>query len=361
MVTPNRDFWSGKRVFLTGHTGFKGSWLTLWLREMGAQVAGYALEPPSTPSLFEKARAAEGIEHTIADIRDGDRLTAALTAFAPDIVIHMAAQSLVRLSYDDPVGTYGTNVMGTVNLFEAARAADSVRVIVNITSDKCYENREWVWGYRESDAMGGYDPYSSSKGCAELVAGAYARSFFRPGAGGPVLASGRAGNVIGGGDWAKDRLVPDIMRAWAAGEAVQIRCPDAVRPWQHVLEPLRGYLILAERLWDDGAGFEGGWNFGPHAGDVQPVRGVLGLLQNELGDGLRWDDRSGGNAPHEAGLLRLDISKAEHVLGWRPAWGLEQALRATAQWYRADKESQDMRAVTLQQISDYSALAGAAA
>jgi CDP-glucose 4,6-dehydratase len=354
----SRSFWAGKRVFLTGHTGFKGGWLALWLQTLGAKVYGYALEPPTQPNLFEAADVAAGMDGVIADIRDGNRLHHEIAAFGPDIIIHMAAQSLVRASYDDPLGTYATNVMGTVHLFEAARRSPTTRVVINVTSDKCYENREWHWGYREIEAMGGHDPYSSSKGCAELVTGAYIRSFFRPEANGALVASVRAGNVIGGGDWAKDRLLPDIMRAFFADQVVAIRNPESVRPWQHVLEPLRGYLMLAERLWENGGEFMGGWNFGPHADDVQPVRSVLALLRSELGDNLRWEtpDKA-DDFRREAGLLKLDTSKAQTFLGWRPVWGLNDALGATAAWYRAAHKGKGMRAMTLAQISAYVASA----
>ena len=356
LVMASRSFWAGKRVFLTGHTGFKGGWLALWLQTFGAKVFGYSLEPPTQPNLFETAQVAAGMDGVIADVRDGDRLRREVANFGPDIIIHMAAQSLVRASYDDPVGTYETNVMGTVYLFEAARRCPATRVVINVTSDKCYENREWAWGYREIDAMGGHDPYSSSKGCAELVTSAYIRSFFRPAGNGAMAASVRAGNVIGGGDWATNRLVPDVMRAFLAGRAVSIRHPHAVRPWQHVLEPLRGYLMLAERLWQNGAEFAGGWNFGPHADDVQPVQNVLGLLRAELGDGLRWEITGKPDMRHEAGLLKLDTSKAQHFLGWQPVWRLRDALKATATWYCGAQVGKGMRTMTLDQISDYAAV-----
>jgi CDP-glucose 4,6-dehydratase len=347
--------WRGKRVFLTGHTGFKGGWLALWLQRLGATVRGYALPPPTVPNLFELARVDSGMESIIADVRDAKRLANELSAFRPDIVIHMAAQALVRESYADPLGTYETNVIGTVALLEAVRKVAAVRVVINVTSDKCYENREWYWGYREIDPMGGFDPYSSSKGCAELVTSAYRSSFFnpiQPNSHGASIASARAGNVIGGGDWAKHRLVPDVMRAAFANKVAVIRNPGAVRPWQHVLEPLRGYLILAGKLWEDGAKFAAGWNFGPDDDDVQPVFCLLDLIKGEMGQ-LRWEDHSDTHAPHEAGLLKLDTSKARHGLDWRPAWNLRRAVAATVAWYRAAHEGKDMHAFTLAQISDY--------
>lgn len=288
------NFWEGKRVLLTGHTGFKGGWLSLWLQSLGANVTGYALLPPTQPSLYEVARVGDGMYSHIADIRDLDRLVAVMRETRPEIVIHMAAQPLVRYSYVNPVETYATNVMGTVNLLEAVRQVGGVRVVVNVTSDKCYENREWIWGYREHDPMGGYDPYSSSKGCAELVAAAYRNSFFNPeafGTHGVALASVRAGNVIGGGDWAEDRLIPDFMRAIMAGRAVVIRSPHAIRPWQHVLEPLSGYLLLAQHLWTDGPAFAEGWNFGPVDEDAKPVEWIVEQLTGLWGGGCRLGTR----------------------------------------------------------------------
>ncbi|RYY17500.1 MAG: CDP-glucose 4,6-dehydratase [Alphaproteobacteria bacterium] len=311
----NPTFWSGKRVFLTGHTGFKGSWLSLWLQAMGADLTGFALAPPTDPSLFQAADVAQGMTSIIGDIRDAGALAHALVTASPEIVIHMAAQPLVRASYDDPVGTYATNVMGTVHVLEAVRRAPGVRACVVVTTDKCYENREWVWGYREDEAMGGYDPYSNSKGCAELVTSAYRRSFF--GESGTATASARAGNVIGGGDWAVDRLIPDILRAVVAGEPVVIRNPHSIRPWQHVLEPLSGYLVLAQSLWTDPTGAAEGWNFGPRDEDARPVQWIVEQLCELWGDGASWvrDERL---QPHEANYLKLDISKARARLGWEP-------------------------------------------
>lgn len=349
------DFWPGKRVFLTGHTGFKGGWLALWLNAMGAKVTGYALPPPSEPSFFDVARVEGTLHSIIGDIRDAAALSAALHAAEPDIVIHMAAQPIVRRGYDDPVETYSTNVMGLVNLFEAVRRAPSVRAVVNVTSDKCYENREWVWGYRENEPMGGYDPYSNSKGCAELVTSAYRQSYFAKGELGAhsvALGSGRAGNVIGGGDWAANRLVPDIMRSISANEPVEIRNPGAIRPWQHVLEPLHGYLMLAERLFEDGAPFASGWNFGPSPDDVRPVSWVLERLISLWGDGARWT-RDANVGPHEAHFLSLDCAKARAELGWRPAWPLERALQEIVVWHKAFVAGADMNALSLAQIAAY--------
>lgn len=355
------DFWSGKRVFLTGHTGFKGGWLALWLNALGAKVSGYALPPPTEPSFFDVARVEDALHSIIGDIRNAEALTCALRAAEPDIVIHMAAQPIVRRGYDDPVETYSTNVMGLVNLFEAIRRTPSIRAVVNVTSDKCYENREWVWGYRETEPMGGYDPYSNSKGCAELVTSAYRQSYFAKGEQGcpPVaLGSGRAGNVIGGGDWAANRLVPDIMRAISANMPVEIRNPGAIRPWQHVLAPLHGYLMLAERLFEDGAAFASGWNFGPSPDDVRPVNWVLEHLISLWGDGASWI-RDANAGPHEAHVLALDCAKARAELGWRPAWPLERALREIVAWHKAFAAGADMNAVSLAQIAAYQESLGA--
>lgn len=344
------SFWKGKRVFLTGHTGFKGSWLSLWLQQMGAVVQGYALTPPTTPSLFDEARVAEDMVHTIGDVRDLDSLRAAMAAFRPEIVLHMAAQPLVRLSYSQPVETYATNVMGTVHLLEAVRHTPDVRVVVNVTTDKCYENKEWVWGYREDEPMGGYDPYSNSKGCSELVTSAYRRSFFQ--AGGPALASGRAGNVIGGGDWALDRLVPDILRAFEAGKPVIVRNPQATRPWQHVLEPLSGYLVLAQALWKQGQNMAEGWNFGPEEKDARPVSWICDHLVNAWGTGASWQLDEAPNL-HEANYLKLDVSKAKARLGWTPTWGLATALENIVTWHQAWLAKSDVRSLCLSQIEQF--------
>jgi CDP-glucose 4,6-dehydratase len=348
----NQDFWRGKRVFVTGHTGFKGAWLSLALADMGAEVTGYALDPPTTPSLFDEAGVGGCIHDLRGDVTDLAALTAALSAARADIVLHLAAQSLVRPSYDDPVGTYATNVMGTAHLLEAVRQTRRARAVVCVTSDKCYENRETGQAYREDDAMGGYDPYSSSKGAAELVASAYRRSFFHPdrlSEHGVGVASVRAGNVIGGGDWAKDRLVPDLMRGFAAGRRPRIRFPEAVRPWQHVLEPIAGYMRVAERLYAGDATAAEGWNFGPAEADAQPVRVVADRLAALWGEGAGWDE-TGEPQPHEARHLALDCSKARARLGWSPYWDLEAGLARTVEWYKARKQGADIHAVTLSQI-----------
>ncbi|WP_374587308.1 CDP-glucose 4,6-dehydratase [Ideonella dechloratans] len=346
------DFWQGKRVLLTGHTGFKGSWLSLWLQSMGASLRGVALPPPTEPSLFEVAHVAAGMDHCIADIRDLAAVQALVSEFQPEIVIHMAAQPLVRLSYQQPVETYATNVMGTVHVLEAARHAGSVKAIVNITTDKCYENREWVWGYREDEPMGGHDPYSNSKGCAELVSSAYRKSFLKDA--GIPMATARAGNVIGGGDWALDRLVPDILRALQAQEPVLIRNPHAIRPWQHVLEPLSGYLLLAEQLYTQGQTAAEGWNFGPRDEDARPVQWIVEHLCACWGNGASWTLQPGEH-PHEANFLKLDISKARQRLQWAPRWSLETALTHITAWHQAWLAGHDMRALCLNQISQYQA------
>jgi len=349
-------FWNDKRVLLTGHTGFKGSWLSLWLQSMGAQVVGYALAPPTNPSLFEVAVVGKGMTSIIGDIRDLEHLSKVFAEHQPEIVIHMAAQPLVRYSYIEPVETYSTNVMGTVNLLEAVRSTKSVKAVVNVTTDKCYENREWAWGYRENEPMGGYDPYSSSKGCAELVTAAYRNSYFHPAKykeHGVAIASGRAGNVIGGGDWAEDRLIPDIMCAIAAGKPVNIRNPQAIRPWQHVLEPLSGYLILAQKLYEEGSTYAEGWNFGPNDADAKSVQWIVEALTKEWGEGANWM-LDGGGHPHEAHYLKLDCSKAKLRLDWHPRWHLEDALSAIIEWHRAHRDGRDMRELTLRQIKVYS-------
>lgn len=353
-------FWRGKRVFVTGHTGFKGAWLSLWLAQMGAQVKGYALPPPTSPSLFEAGDVAGCMETVFADVNDQERLKHELCTHRPEIVFHLAAQPLVRESYRSPVETYQTNVMGTVHLLEAVKACSDVRSTVVITTDKCYENREWVWPYRENDSLGGWDPYSSSKACAELVVAAYQRSFFSAAAnsGGTVgVASARAGNVIGGGDWAKDRLIADIFRGFSAGKTVRIRNPDAVRPWQHVLEPLHGYLQLAERLYESGSQFSSAWNFGPDVSDAKPVRWIADYIIERWDKGARWLQDSGEHV-HEAKMLKLDWSKAAAELKWRPVLNLEGALDLTVSWYRAYLEGASVRTITLQQILAYCERAG---
>ena len=346
-----KDFWADKRVLVTGHTGFKGSWLALWLAFMGARVMGYALAPSTRPALWQYAEGHTGISSTIADVRDLDTLVNTFRAFRPEIVLHLAAQALVRASYEDPVTTYATNVMGTVNVLEAVRRSPGVRAAVIVTSDKCYENREWVWGYRESEPMGGRDPYSNSKGCAELVTAAYRSSFFSE-AGSAAIASARAGNVIGGGDWATDRIVPDIVRAAAAGEPVRVRNPNATRPWQHVLEPLSGYLQLAERLWDAPVEHAEGWNFGPSDEDAVPVENIVSTVTRLWGPTTRWVADKGPHS-HEANFLKLDSSKARSRLGWRPRLGLASALEWTVEWYKTQAQGEDARALTLAQIERY--------
>jgi len=349
------SFWNGRRVFLTGHTGFKGSWLSLWLEQLGAEVCGLALDPPTDPSLFKEARVAQGMRSEIADIRDLERVKAILQEHRPEIVFHMAAQPLVRKSYEDPVSTYATNVMGTANVLESVRGCDSVRAVVVITTDKCYENREWIWPYRETDRLGGFDPYSNSKACAELVVSAYRNSFFNPAdysRHGVAVASVRAGNVIGGGDWAEDRLVPDIMRAFMEKRAVRIRNPYAIRPWQHVLEPLRGYLAVAESLCEQGVAYGEAWNFGPDQSDAQPVDWVVRELAETWGANAKWDLEEHVQ-PHEAQNLRLDCSKAAARLGWRPQLPLKDAVRITAEWYHRYYAGEDARGLSLSQIEQY--------
>jgi CDP-glucose 4,6-dehydratase len=347
-MTP--EFWRGKSVFLTGHTGFKGSWLALWLSSLGARVHGYALPAPTQPSLFEVAKVQSTLaQHTLADIRDAAALKAALQAAQPELVFHLAAQPLVRSSYHDPVATFDTNVIGTVNLLEAVRACPSVRSLVNVTTDKCYANQEWVWGYRESEPLGGHDPYSASKACAEIVTAAYRSSFFASTC--AAVATARAGNVIGGGDWALDRILPDFFRAFDAGQVLEVRYPGATRPWQHVLEPLCGYLTLAEQLCTQGQNLAQAWNFGPADADAQPVQWLLEQLTAQM-PGARWSPAPGDH-PHEAGYLKLDSSKAQRALRWSPRWSLAQALTHTADWHRAWTRGTDMRAFSLHQIQAY--------
>jgi CDP-glucose 4,6-dehydratase len=345
------SFWKSKKVFLTGHTGFKGSWLALWLLSMGADLCGYSLDPPTDPSLYRLLDFDGQLKSIHGDIRDLPALESALRDFQPEVVIHMAAQPLVRLSYENPVETYAVNVLGTVHLLDAVRRTPSVRAVVVVTSDKCYENQEWQRPYREHEPMGGHDPYSSSKGCAELVTAAYRRSFFH--VGNPVaVASARAGNVIGGGDWALDRLVPDIMRAFSMGEPVVIRNPEAVRPWQHVLEPLAGYLTLAERLVIDGPAFAEGWNFGPADADARPVSYLVSELTRLWGGTASWHS-VGPSQIHEAHLLRLDSSKARAQIGWSQCWSLDETLANTVEWYKMFDSGQNVRACTLNQIQSF--------
>ena len=345
-------FWKGKKVFLTGHTGFKGSWLSLWLQSLGADVKGFALQPPTTPSLFYEANVGDEMESVIGDIRDLELFKKTIVSFTPDILIHLAAQPLVRLSYSDPVTTFSTNVIGTVNVLEAARLCQKLKAIVVVTSDKCYENKEWNWGYREIEPMGGYDPYSSSKGCAELVTSAYRRSFFNIDQS-PSVATARAGNVIGGGDWATDRLIPDILHSFENSNPVIIRNPLSTRPWQHVLEPLSGYLLLAQKLFKEGNKFSGAWNFGPKDEDCKTVSWILNEMVSRWGSGASWKlDKN--NNPHEANFLKLDCSKAASELKWYPKWNLEHTLDLIVKWHKDWKNGRNMREACLNEIMSYS-------
>jgi CDP-glucose 4,6-dehydratase len=355
---PNRRFWSGRRVFLTGHTGFKGSWLSLWLNALGAEVTGYALAPPTEPSLFEQANVAGTLHRSVdGDIRDFQQLKAAIEECRPSVIIHMAAQSVVRRAYEDPIENYSSNVMGTVHLLEAVRQLGRPCVVVNVTSDKCYENREWVWGYRENEPMGGRDPYSNSKGCAELVTTAYRESFFPPAMfdrHGVALGSARAGNAIGGGDWTRNQLIPDLMRAFLAGQPCLIRNPPSVRPWQFVLEPLRGYLVLAEHLAVDVERFGSGWNFGPADDDAKPVSTIADALVRMWGKGASWT-RDADVHPRESTWLKLDASKAKTYLDWHPVLPLDEALGWIVEWYRALQTGHDLQELTRKQIERYEA------
>lgn len=346
-VMVNEAFWQGRRVFLTGHTGFKGSWLSMWLAQMGAEVTGFSL-PADEVSLFRQARVEEVVTHIEGDIRDMAAVEAAVAKARPEVVFHLAAQPLVRLSYDCPTETFATNVQGTVHVLDACRRAADLRAIVCVTSDKCYENREWVWPYRESDPMGGHDPYSASKGAAELVIAAYRRSFFGAG---PLLASVRAGNVIGGGDWAADRLIPDIIRALIAGEAPFIRSPSSIRPWQHVLEALGGYLLIAQGLADGNAAMASGWNFGPADDDTRPVDWIADKMCAAWG-GPAWRTEEIVQ-PHEAKILKLDCSKARSELGWRPALRLQEALDYITSWHRDVANGLDAAQVSFAQLTAY--------
>jgi CDP-glucose 4,6-dehydratase len=347
----NPSFWKDKKVFLTGHTGFKGSWLSLWLQSMGAVVKGYSLAPPTNPSLFEVADVAKNMDSQIGDIRDLDLLKQNMLGFNPDILIHMAAQPLVRLSYIEPVDTYTTNVIGTVNVLEAARTCPNLKAIVSVTTDKCYENKEWAWGYRENEPMGGHDPYSSSKGCAELVSSAYRNSFFNT-KDSAALATARAGNVIGGGDWADDRLIPDILKAFENSKSVVVRNPLSTRPWQHVLEPLSGYLVLAEHLFQFGQEYAEAWNFGPREEDCKPVNWILDQMVATWGEGAGWElDQN--NHPHEAGFLKLDCSKAALKLHWHPRWNLEHTLGLIVNWHLDWRAGKNINQKCLQEIASY--------
>jgi len=346
------SFWKGKKVFITGHNGFKGSWLSLWLQSMGSAVKGYSLDVNTKPALFTQANIAADMESEIGDIRNLDQLTKSMVIFSPDILIHMAAQALVRLSYQEPIDTYTTNVIGSVNVLEAARKCPNLKAIVSVTTDKCYENKEWEWGYRESEPMGGHDPYSSSKGCAELVTSAYRSSFFSS-EGTASLASARAGNVIGGGDWAEDRLIPDILRAFEKSKPVIIRNPLSIRPWQHVLEPLSGYLVLAQELFLNGDKFAEGWNFGPKDEDCKPVSWILDYMVKSWGNNASWvlDEN---NNPHEAAFLKLDCSKASNRLKWNPKWNLQLTLKSIVDWHQIYNNGGDLKKLCLKEINKYS-------
>jgi len=346
----NAAFWAGRRVLLTGHTGFKGGWLALWLQELGAEVYGYALPAPVEPSLWQVARLAERVPGTLADIRDAQRVAEVVAAFRPEVVLHLAAQPLVRESYRAPADTYATNVMGTVNLLDALGRSDSVRAVLVVTSDKCYENREWLWPYRESDGLGGHDPYSSSKACVELLCASWRESFLRES--GVALATARAGNVIGGGDWSVDRLLPDILRAWQAGQSLTLRFPQAVRPWQHVLESLHGYLRLAQALVEQGQAVASAWNFGPDNEGLVSVGELVQRLAQYWPGRAPWTVEATGQ-PHEAGLLALDSSQARARLGWRPLWTLQQAIERTLDWHQAWQAGEDMQTFSRTQIAAY--------
>ena len=349
------DIYRGKRVLITGHTGFKGSWLSLLLNELGADLYGFALEPPTSPSLYKEAKIDELVTSYIGDVRDLDYLTKVIQEVQPEIVFHMAAQPLVRESYKIPVETYSTNVMGTVHLLEACRSTSSVKAILNVTTDKCYENKEWHWGYRENEPMGGYDPYSNSKGCSELITSAYRNSFFNPSEyknHGVAVATARAGNVIGGGDWAEDRLIPDFIRAISKGEKVRIRSPFAIRPWQHVLEPLSGYLRLAELLYTEGPKFAQAWNFGPYDHDARNVEWITNTICEFWGDEASFEiDKM--PQPHEANYLKLDCSKANAELNWFPKWDIQTTLKSIVDWNKAYLNNEDIREVTKRQIHQY--------
>ncbi|MCK5541074.1 MAG: CDP-glucose 4,6-dehydratase [Desulfobacterales bacterium] len=351
-----QKFWKGKSVFITGHNGFKGSWLSVWLHRMGANVTGYSIAPPTIPNLFELTSIDNDITTINNDIRDYSLVEKAIRINKPEIVFHLAAQPLVSRSYIDPIETYSTNIMGTVNILEAIRKIDCVKVVINVTSDKCYDNKEWVWGYRENDPMGGYDPYSSSKGCSELVTSAYLNSFFNPEkyeTHGVAIASVRAGNVIGGGDFGEDRLVPDIVRAFSMDESVIIRQPNSIRPWQHVLEPLSGYLLLAQKLYNGGAKYSGAWNFGPSEDCVKTVSWIVETIANNWGQNAKWmiDNE---NHFHEAQLLKLDCSKARNLLGWKAIFNIKKTLELTVDWYRIYCSNPNLlREKTEKQIAEY--------
>jgi CDP-glucose 4,6-dehydratase len=354
-VAVSPSFWSDRRIVVTGHTGFKGSWLCLMLRHLGAQVTGYSLPPPTTPNLYTEAAVADTLGSVEGDVRDVESVRGCLARAHPEVVFHLAAQSLVRRSYAEPLATYSTNVLGTANVLEACRNSPGLKAVVIVTTDKCYLNREWVWGYREDDALGGYDPYSSSKAAAELVTAAYRQSFFNAesySSHGVAVASARAGNVVGGGDWAEDRLIPDAIRAFSKGEAVALRNPQATRPWQHVLDPVSGYLVLAERLIRNGPEAAEAWNFGPWNDEAMTVGWVMDYVCREWQTGARWVLDESAH-PHEGRQLRLDCSKAVERLGWRPRLSLTQGLDLTLEWYKAHARRRDLPALTRAQIKDY--------
>lgn len=351
-------FFNDRRILITGHTGFKGSWLSILLKWLGADVSGYALKPCTSPSLYQLANIDDFVSSVIGDIRDYYLLLNTLKESRPEVIIHMAAQPLVRESYNNPRETYEINVMGTVNLFEASRHVESIKAILNVTTDKCYENKEWYWGYRENEPMGGYDPYSNSKGCSELVTSSFRSSFFNPGEyhkHGVAIGSARAGNVIGGGDWANDRLIPDFMRAIMKEEKIKIRSPYAIRPWQHVLEPLTGYLTLCQKLHTDGASFGGGWNFGPDDGDAKNVEWITKKICELWRDGVTFDIDNNPK-PHEANYLKLDCSKAKTLLDWHPRWDINMALKKVVDWNKLFILDSDMRQVCVNQIEEYFSL-----
>jgi CDP-glucose 4,6-dehydratase len=342
-------FWKGKKVFITGHTGFKGSWLSLWLQYLGAELVGFSLPPPTNPNMFSLVNVADGMTSIVGDIANFAFLKIMLQKHNPEIVIHLAAQPLVRYAYDNPIETYMTNVMGTVHLLEALRQTPSVKVAINVTTDKCYENKEWYWGYRETDRLGGKDPYSSSKACSELITSTYRHSYLNKQL---HLASARAGNVIGGGDWAEDRLIPDIIKGCINQQTIRVRNPQALRPWQYVLEPLSGYLLLAQRLYNDGHQYAESWNFGPDAMDARPVSWIADYITSKWEEGASWIKTNESQA-HEANYLRLECSKAKMKLGWQPCWNLEKGLQETIAWYKGYFRGECMREMTLNQIKKF--------
>ncbi|MDD3744440.1 MAG: CDP-glucose 4,6-dehydratase [Lentimicrobiaceae bacterium] len=355
MNTLYKGIFKNKKVLITGHTGFKGTWLSLLLHQLGADIYGYALDPPTNPSLYKEAHLDEIVKSTIGDMRDFQKLKATINQINPEIIIHMAAQPLVRASYKDPIETYSTNVMGTVNLFEAIRQTKGVKVVINVTTDKCYENREWHWGYRENEPMGGYDPYSNSKGCSELVTSSFRNSFFNPkeyDTHGVAMASARAGNVIGGGDWAEDRLIPDFIRAITNGRQLLIRSPYAIRPWQHVLEPLNGYLTLAAKLYEEGHRYAEAWNFGPDDSDAQNVEWITKKICEYWGENAAYKIDTNPQ-PHEANYLKLDCSKVKAELDWQPKWNIDKALRSIVEWNKSWLSGDNAKQICFNQINDY--------